>query len=249
MAYKKYFTLSFDDGLEQDKKIIQILKEHGMHGCTFNLNAGLMGKKQVMGRISEYGFMEKEDLSLLEKKTRFVHYVPDYRIPADEIAQVYEGFEVASHAYLHQNLKKLSEAELDECIQKDTEALKKLTGKEIVGFAYPFGAVSDKAVAVLKKHGIRYARTTMSSKGFELPQDPYRLAATCWIGQKETFEFVQRFIESKPTEKDQMLYIWGHGYEFDFGTDRNNWDNLKRLCDMIAGADDILNCTNGEILA
>lgn len=30
MAYKKYFTLSFDDGLEQDKKIIRILKECGL---------------------------------------------------------------------------------------------------------------------------------------------------------------------------------------------------------------------------
>lgn len=34
MKYKKYFTFSFDDGLEQDKEIVRILKEHGMQ-ATF----------------------------------------------------------------------------------------------------------------------------------------------------------------------------------------------------------------------
>ena len=249
MAYKKYFTLSFDDGLEQDKQIIRILKEFGMRGCTFNLNGGLLGQKRAMGRISEYGFTEKEDLSLIGRKKGLVHYVQDFRIPADEIAQVYEGFEVASHAFRHENLKKLSAAELDASIGQDMETLQKLTGKPVAGFAYPFGAVSDKAIEVLKRHGIRYARTTVSSKGFYLPIDPLRLQPTCWIGQKETFDLVKRFIETAPTEKDQMLYIWGHGYEFDYGTKLNSWENLKRLCEMIAKAADVCCVTNGEILA
>ena len=155
---------------------------------------------------------------------------------------------MASHAYLHENLKKLSESDLDACIRKDVETLEKLTGKKIVGFAYPFGAVSDKAISALKKNGIRYARTTMSSKNFDLPEDPYNLAPTCWIGQKETFDLVKQFLDAAPTEKDQMLYIWGHGYEFDFGTELNNWDNFKRLCGMIAGAENVVCCTNAEII-
>lgn len=114
----------------------------------------------------------------------------------------------------------------------------------IFGFAYPFGAFSDKAISVLQKNGIRYARTTMSSKSFDMPADPYKLAPTCWIGQKETFQLAKQFVETEPTKEDQMFYIWGHGYEFDFGTERNNWDNLKRLCDMMSKADDIINCTN-----
>jgi len=44
MEYQKYFTMSFDDGLEQDKKIIQICNRYGIQ-CTFNLNAGLTGTK------------------------------------------------------------------------------------------------------------------------------------------------------------------------------------------------------------
>lgn len=41
---KKYYAWSFDDGLEQDKKIIKILKEYGL-GATFHINSGLYGDK------------------------------------------------------------------------------------------------------------------------------------------------------------------------------------------------------------
>ncbi len=37
---KKYFTLSFDDGLEQDKKVLALMKKYGLKG-TFNLNSGM----------------------------------------------------------------------------------------------------------------------------------------------------------------------------------------------------------------
>lgn len=248
MAYKKYFTFSFDDGLEQDKKIIRILKEYGMYGCTFNLNAGLLGSKKAMGRISEYGFAEKDDLTVLNKKHHLVHYVEEFRIPADEIAQVYEGFEIAGHAYRHENLKKLSGKELETCIRKDTEELRRITGQSIRGYAYPFGACSDEAISVLKNNGILYARTTMPGKGFGLPDNPYKLAPTCWMGQKETFDLVEKFLNTVPTEQDQMFCVWGHGYEFDFGTERNNWDNLKRLCQMVSDREDITSCTITEFL-
>ena len=32
---KKYFTLSFDDGLEQDKRVIRLMRQYGLKG-TFN---------------------------------------------------------------------------------------------------------------------------------------------------------------------------------------------------------------------
>ena len=247
MSYKKYFCLSFDDGLEQDKKIIKILKEYGLKGCTFNLNGGLMGQKKAIGRIGDIGFTEKEDLALLKKKGLFVHYTEDYRIPADEIAQVYEGFEVASHAYRHENLKKLSAQQLDETIRQDVECLKGLTGQEIMGFAYPFGAVSEEAVSVLKKYGIRYARTTGATKKFVLPKDPYRLDATCLLIQKDVLTLARQFIDAPPTEADQLFYVWGHGYELDFGTKNSNWEKFRKLCDMMAGAGDVISLPYGWI--
>ena len=36
----KAFTMSYDDGVQQDKKLISMMRAHGVNG-TFNLNAGL----------------------------------------------------------------------------------------------------------------------------------------------------------------------------------------------------------------
>ena len=38
----KIFTLSFDDGVKQDKKLIEILDRYNIK-CTFNINYGLLG--------------------------------------------------------------------------------------------------------------------------------------------------------------------------------------------------------------
>lgn len=47
MNQKKHFTPSFDDGLEQDKKLIVLLKQYGLQ-CTFNLNGGLLENKDYI---------------------------------------------------------------------------------------------------------------------------------------------------------------------------------------------------------
>lgn len=49
----KIFSMSFDDGLEQDKALIQLMKEAGVNCCTFNLNSNLFGQKQAIERIGK----------------------------------------------------------------------------------------------------------------------------------------------------------------------------------------------------
>ena len=38
---KKYFTLSFDDGLEQDKRVIQLMRQYGLKGTSTSMPACL----------------------------------------------------------------------------------------------------------------------------------------------------------------------------------------------------------------
>ena len=38
--YRKAITFSYDDGIEQDLPLLQILRDYGLKG-TFNLNTGL----------------------------------------------------------------------------------------------------------------------------------------------------------------------------------------------------------------
>ena len=39
---KKALTLSYDDGVHQDKRLIQILNRYGIR-ATFNINSGILG--------------------------------------------------------------------------------------------------------------------------------------------------------------------------------------------------------------
>ena len=42
----KAVTFSFDDGVSQDKRLIDLFDKYGLKG-TFNLNSNLLGKKHI----------------------------------------------------------------------------------------------------------------------------------------------------------------------------------------------------------
>ncbi|TRZ51542.1 hypothetical protein D4S03_04955, partial [bacterium] len=201
MAYQKYFTMSFDDGLEQDKRIIQILDQYHLK-CTFNLNAGLFGAQKRVGRIGNIGFLEYPEGST-GFKTRFKNN-DHHRIPADEIVQVYAGFEIASHGYKHEALGLIKPEQMEESIRKDIEALSKLTGYPIVGHAYPGGSSSAKVAACLKKYGVIYAREVLGSGSFSFPKDPLRSRATSMVLDKKLFALADQFIAAEPQADDLL---------------------------------------------
>ena len=45
----KALTLSYDDAVRQDKRLIGIMKKHGLKG-TFNINSGKFGVKDTIVR-------------------------------------------------------------------------------------------------------------------------------------------------------------------------------------------------------
>lgn len=244
MEYKKYFTLSFDDGLEQDKKIICILKEYGLQS-TFNLNSGIFGQRQKIGRIGNMGMLEMPDRNSI--KAKLFHAVNHHRIPEDEIEQVYHGFEVACHGFAHEALAKLDESGQDESIGRCVEKLQLVVGYPIVGHAYAFGSVNEQAQKCLAKHGIKYGRGTQSSNEFSFPANPLNFSPTNWMIDKNLFENADKFLAAKPIQGDMLFYVWGHGYEFDFGTKGSSWERLKRFCEKMAGKDDIVYCSNRDV--
>ncbi|MCL6601265.1 MAG: hypothetical protein K6T94_00170 [Paenibacillus sp.] len=58
---------------------------------------------------------------------------------------------------------------------------------------------------------------------------------------------LNKFISLEPTE-DLLFFMWGHGYEFDYGTKRNSWERFEKICEMVAGRNDIICCSNKEAL-
>ena len=63
--FKKYFTLSYDDGLEQDKQTIALMKKYGIRG-TFNLNSAMLGEKSNIEYVGTIGF-KNVDPSIVKK--------------------------------------------------------------------------------------------------------------------------------------------------------------------------------------
>ncbi len=217
MAYKKYFTLSYDDGVHADKQMIEILNAYGLK-CTFNINTGLM---------------PEEDTS-------------SWYVCRNHIPEVYKGYEIATHGYKHLWYNQVTPEEIEQDIALDIETLSKFTGSTELGHAYPFGVWTDETVKILEKYKIRYARTIKSSYSFDIPTTPLLLDGTCHHADPKVFTLIDDFINAEPTDSDLLFYMWGHSFEFRRGEEFNSWEHLEKICKAISGRNDIVYCTNME---
>ena len=242
---EKYFIWNIDDGLEQDKRIIEILKKYNM-GATFNLNSGLYGDRTYEGRIGNLGMKEVPYNEFHSARRHFLPYAEHFRIPEEEVVEVYQGFEIASHTLEHRNLKQCSNAEVREQILTDVSNLSEKFDQKIIGFAYPYGVSDQRCVEVLKDAGIEYARSVKSDPSFRFPEDPYYMPMTCWHNSRKALTLVDSFIEQKVQDEDMFFLMFAHGYEFDFNTRESNWDKFEEICKRVAGKKDILCCSTGE---
>ena len=217
----KVFTLSYDDGVTQDRRLVEIFNKYNVK-CTFNLGYGNLGWK------SDPKF--PVNISRVEK---------------EEVRELYKNHEVGGHALYHSDISSLGAPYSMYEILEDKAGLEKLTGYPLVMFAYPFGLFNEKTKEYLKIAGYKGARTVKSTQSFELPKDPYELDPTCHHNDEKLMELAEKFVTMR-TFKPSMFYVWGHAYEFD----RNdNWDVIENLVKYISeNGQDIWFATNGEIL-
>ena len=221
----KVFTFSYDDGVFQDKRLINIMQKNGLKG-TFNLCSGLFGVAYGAGR----GHLSKQ-----------------------EAVELYgtSGIEVAVHGYKHLSLASVDVALALDDIHKDRRELEHVFRCVITGMAYANGSYNDEIVEILKKSGIEWARIAGQSEKFDLPIDWMKWQGTCHHNHPRLMELAKEFIEQNSSgyywaNTLQMFYLWGHSYEFD---DNNNWDVIERFAEYIGGRENIWYATNGEIYA
>ena len=219
----KALTLSYDDGVEQDEKLIEIAEKYGLKG-TFNINSGCIPPEGVA-------------------------YAPGTihrRMPLKRLKEAYakSSWEIAAHAYTHASLVGLPGNIATEEVLRDRKELEEIFGTVIRGFAYPYGAYDDSSVAILKNCGICYARTVNATHDFHLPQDWLRLAATCHHNDPELMNLANKFVGIKGWWDPMLFYVWGHSYEFEA---RNNWEVIEEFARTVSGKDDIWYATNIEI--
>lgn len=224
---QKAVTFSYDDGVTQDKRLIEILNQYGLK-ATFNLNSELLGLN---------GAIPWGEKTVSHNKNK----------PSD-VRALYKGHEVAVHTLTHPNLTEQSKEEIIRQVEQDRMNLEKLVGYEIVGMAYPCGGENNNDyVADLLKNftKIRYARTIKSNYSFDPQDNLLRFDPTVSHNETEKmFELARKFIDLKP-DKPQIFYIWGHSYELDI---YDAWDKFDAFCKLIGNRNDIFYGTNREIL-
>lgn len=224
---KKAFTLSYDDGVTQDVRLIALLDKYSLK-ATFNLNSGLLGKPGELnnGRVT----------------------VTHNKVLPGEVASIYSGHEVAVHTLTHPNLRKLTDDEVVRQVEGDRSALEALVGYPVVGMAYPCGGQNndDRVAGVIRgRTAIKYARTIDENGSFALQDNLYRFNPTVHHTDfAHLFKFAEDFI-AYDGDEPAIFYVWGHSYEFDFD---DSWDEFERFCAMISGRDDIFYGTNREVL-
>ena len=225
---KKAVTFSYDDGVTQDIRLIELLNKYDLK-CTFNLNSQLLGTGKVVLRRGKH--------------------VSHYKIQPIDVKKVYEGHEVAVHTLSHPNLVNCYEEEIIRQVEKDRLNLSELAGYEVVGMAYPSGKINcDHRVAdvIRNNTGVKYARTVPDTNNFDVQEDLLQFRPTVYhLNFEKMMELGREFIELK-TETPKVFYIWGHSYEMDYEDDY--WLQLEEFFKLISHREDIFYGTNKEVL-
>lgn len=222
----KAVTFSYDDGITQDIRLIELLNEYGLK-CTFNINSELLSQRGMLKR----------------NKKRIAHY----KVHKEDVKTIYEGHEIAVHTLTHPNLTLLDESEIIRQVEQDRLNLSELAGYEIVGMAYPCGNNDDRVAEIIKNNtGVKYSRTVTTNECFDLQKNLLRFDPTVYhLNFDKMMELGEKFIQLK-TDEPQIFYIWGHAYEMDYESDY--WTKLEEFFKLISGKEDIFYGTNKEVL-
>lgn len=223
----KAFTMSYDDGVFQDIRLIEILNRYGLK-ATFNLNSGLFGQQRIL-------------------QVRGVP-VNHNRLKAEDIRGVYADHEVAAHTVTHAMLPECSQEGIVREVEADRLALSELTGYEIVGMAYANGGENNNdtvAQVIRERTNIQYARTITCTGNFAIQKNLLRYNPTVFhLRMDEMFALGEQFLAMEP-ETPQLFYVWGHSYELDA---ENTWNRFEEFCRMMSGHPDVFYGTNREVL-
>ncbi len=227
----KAITFSYDDGVTQDIRLIEIFNKYNLK-ATFNLNSELLGKERTLTCCG---------VEVNHNKNK-----------PEDVKYIYDGHEIAVHTLTHPNLVQIEDdGEVLRQVEQDRLNLSELAGYEVLGMAYPCGGKNcdDRVADIIKNNTvIKYARTIDVTGSFEPYDDLYQYKGTLYHNADwdSIFDMGKKFLELK-ADTPKVFYIWGHSYEFDIYPER--WEQFDEFCKMISGQPDIFYGTNLEILS
>ena len=226
----KAVTFSYDDGVEQDKRLAEIFDKYGMK-ATFNFNSA--------EHTPAHRNYTKEDIQKL-----FLS----------------KGHEIAVHGENHRANGNTRTIEGIRDVLNCRLWLEEMCDCIIRGMAYPDSGITqmgsftsyEKIKGYLTELDIAYARTLGGDNDrFMLPEDFHAWMPSAHHNNPKIMEYIEKFLSLDISTKayharriSRLLYIWGHSYEFDRN---NNWDHIEAICQKLANNEDIWYATNIEI--
>lgn len=223
---KKAFTLSSDDGVTQDERLIALMKKYGIRG-TFNLNSGLMGDRDW----------------LVQPGINVSHY----KFPKEDIPRIYGDMEIAVHTLTHPDLARIPSPTVTSEISEDKKNLEELARRPVRGMAYPFGTYNRQVLQSAQHCGILYGRTVQDTCRFDMPESFLTWHPTCRYCDHKRFALGREFskpIADREYRSPVLFYVWGHSYELDAYGD---WADLEEFFKEIGMHPEIWYATNMEI--
>ena len=194
-------TQSWDDGVTDDVRLIELLRKYQAKG-TFNLIAG-------------HHDPERRDTQWRYQDTKNV-----FMLALPELPALYRDFEVASHSYTHPNLAELPADKLTWELAESRKRLEEIFQRPVRGFAYPYGTFNDAVKTELRRQGYVYARTAIPAPEYAALGGPAPLYS---FPPADAMEFGTTTHHLNPQFWDEFdraksrggyFHFWGHSYEF-----------------------------------
>lgn len=187
----------WDDGVLNDARLVDLLRKYNAK-ATFNLNPGLM-KETERGADC---WVQPGDSSGWSCRG----FRPG-KLSLKDIPEVYEGFELASHCWRHENAGSVPDADWIQSALDARHFLEDIAQKPCLGFAWPCGVTTPETIRLLRENGFAYGRTTENTADFRTNTEPMALRSSCHF---HAGNFWQLYEKAKETG---VFYFWGHSYE------------------------------------
>lgn len=218
---KKAFNITYDDGVLQDVRFVELLNRYGLKG-TFNLNSELMR--------SEFSWIHPDGMEVK-------------RLSESAVRRLYDGHEIASHTLTHPYMHDLPEWEIMRQLGEDRRNLEALFGREVKGFAVPFDFYSDRIARCAENCGFEYARVSEFSGSYAPCTNWYHWKTGVYHIEAHFTDFVAGFLNTD--EELAVCQIVGHSYDLDA---EKLWGTMELICAAVSAREEIWSCTNLELV-
>lgn len=202
---------------------------------TFSYDDGKLYDLELVKIFDKYG--AKCTFNIIDKWLNCDNFLTD-----SDVKEISKTHEIAIHTQTHPWVEQIPNDEFIKQVYECRRGLERITGKPVMGMAYPNGTYSDKNLEVLSALGVKYSRATGSTKRFIHPANFLVWQPTCH--HNDAIELAENFVKLIPYSKLPILYIWGHSYEFER---QNNLNLLEETLEILAKDDSIWYATNIEL--